>query len=138
MSGSTFVDTNVLIYAYDSSIRSKHTIAATLLDELWKARTGVLSMQVLQEFYFNSTRKGARPLSTATARQVVDSYSAWCIGTTPAEVLAAFQIEDQARISFWDALIVAAAVTAGAMRIVTEDLNPGQVIAGVRIENPFL
>jgi predicted nucleic acid-binding protein len=112
-------------------------IATNLLDELWKAHAGVLSMQVLQEFYFNSTRKGTRPLSIATARQVVDSYSPWCVSTTPAEISTAFQIEDQARISFWDALLVAAAVKSGAVRIVTEDLNPGQVIAGVRIENPF-
>jgi predicted nucleic acid-binding protein len=61
----------------------------------------------------------------------------WCIETTPAEISAAFRIEDEAGIGFWDALIIASASKAGAVRIFSEDLNPGQIIAGVRIENPF-
>ena len=104
---------------------------------MWGRRDGVLSTQVLQEFYINATRKIATPLPKALAREVVDSYTVWCIDLTPAEIVAAFRIEDEARIGFWDALIVAAARKAGAARILSEDLNPGQVIAGVRIENPF-
>lgn len=67
----------------------------------------------------------------------MDNYALWCIDTTPSEISAAFRIEDEAGIGFWDALIVAVARKAGAARIVSEDLNPGQIIAGVRIENPF-
>jgi predicted nucleic acid-binding protein len=68
---------------------------------------------------------------------VVDNYVVWCVETTASEIVAAFQIEDGAGIGFWDALIVAGARKAGADRLLTEDLNSGQVIAGVRVENPF-
>jgi predicted nucleic acid-binding protein len=67
----------------------------------------------------------------------VNSYAVWCTETTPAEISAAFRIEDESRIGFWDALIVATAAKCGAVRILSEDLNPQQTIAGVRIENPF-
>jgi predicted nucleic acid-binding protein len=96
-----------------------------------------LSTQVLQEFYVNVTKKILTPLPKPSARAVVDSYTVWCIDTTPAEISAAFRIEDEASVGFWDALIVASARKAGAARILSEDLNPGQIIAGVRIENPF-
>ncbi len=85
----------------------------------------------------NVTPKISRPLSKPSARAVVESYSVWCVDTTPAEISAVFRIEDEAGIGFWDALILAAARKAGAARLPTEDLNAGQVIAGVRIENPF-
>ena len=71
------------------------------------------------------------------ARPVVESYAAWCIETTSTEIATAFRLEDECRIGFWDALIVAAAVKCGAVRILSEDLNAGQSIAGIRIENPF-
>ena len=137
MSDKTFVDTNVLIYAHDVDAAAKHQTAKHILQELWRTRTGALSPQVLQEFYVNVTRKLAKPLSKTAARVIVNSYLVWSVETTSAEVLAAFRIEDESRIGFWDALIVAAAVKAGAARILSEDLNPGQIIAGVRIENPF-
>jgi predicted nucleic acid-binding protein len=137
MNAKSFVDTNVLIYAHDADAGSKHETARAVLRELWDQRTGVLSMQVLQEFYINVTRKIASPLAKASARAVVESYRAWCVDTTAAEISVAFRIEDEARIGFWDALIVAAARKANAARILSEDLNAGQTIAGVRIENPF-
>jgi predicted nucleic acid-binding protein len=137
MNGKTFVDTNILIYAHDVDAQMKHEIAKGALRELWLQRAGALSTQVLQEFYINVTRKIAAPLSKPSARAVVDSYVVWCVDTTPAEISAAFRIEDEARIGFWDALIIAAARKAGADRILSEDLNAGQTISGVRIENPF-
>jgi predicted nucleic acid-binding protein len=137
MSARIFVDTNILIYAHDVDAGAKHQVAKNVLRELWSQRSGVLSMQVLQEFYVNVTRKIASPLSKDVARLVVNSYSVWCIETTPAEISTAFRIEDESRIGFWDALIVAAAVKCGAFRILSEDLNAGQVIAGIPIENPF-
>ena len=138
MSVKTFIDTNVLLYAYDSDAGNKHLAAKSLLEELWENRSGVLSTQVLQEFYVNVTRKIAKPLARATARTIVDSYAVWCTDITFADIGAAFRIEDQARINFWDALICAAALKSGAERILSEDLNAGQKIAGVRIENPFV
>jgi predicted nucleic acid-binding protein len=137
MNDKTFVDTNVLVYAHDADAGPKRTTAAALLRELWNAGLGVLSMQVLQEFYVNVTKKIAVPLSKEMARQVVNAYAAWCVETTPKEIAAAFRIEDESRLGFWDALIVAAAAKADAVRIVSEDLNPQQIIAGVRVENPF-
>jgi predicted nucleic acid-binding protein len=137
MSGKTFVDTNILLYAHDLDAQEKHAVAKAVLYELWANRTGVLSMQVLQEFYVNVTRKLSRPLMKKAARAVVDRYALWCIDTTPAEIAIAFRIEDEARIGFWDALICAAALKTGAEQILSEDLNAGQKIAGVRIVNPF-
>jgi predicted nucleic acid-binding protein len=137
MSDKTFVDTNVLIYAHDIDAQAKHEVATSVLRQLWSQRTGVLSLQVLQEFYVNVTRKIASPLPKDVARLLVNSYAIWCMETTPAEISAAFRIEDDSRIGFWDALIVASAAKCGAMRILSEDLNAQQRIAGIRVENPF-
>lgn len=137
LSGKTFVDTNVLIYAHDLDAGAKHQIAKSVLHELWAERTGVLSMQVLQEFYVNVTRKLSSPLPKDAARLVVSSYAIWCIETTPAEISAAFRVEDESQIGFWDALIVSSAVKSGAIRLLSEDFNAGQRILGVLIENPF-
>lgn len=138
MSDKTFVDTNVLIYAHDVDAHSKHDVARRVLQELWKERRGVLSAQVLQEFYVNVTRKIPHPISKQSARLVVSSYFVWCVDMTHAEISTAFRIEDEYRIGFWDALIVASALKNGANQILSEDLNAGQTIAGIRIENPFL
>jgi predicted nucleic acid-binding protein len=138
MSDRTFVDTNVLIYAHDVDVGRKHDVAKELLRDLWTSRTGVLSTQVLQEFYTNVTRKIRTPLAPSAARSVVALYTPWCLDTTtPADMVAAFQIEDDSKIGFWDALIVAMAIKVGATRLLSEDLNDGQVISGVTIENPF-
>ena len=136
MSDKTFVDTNTLIYAHDLDAKAKHEAAKRVLQELWSEQTGVLSMQVLQEFYVNVTRK-PHPISKESARLVVSTYTIWCIDTTPAEISSAFRIEDEAHIGFWNALIVASAVKGGANRILSEDLNAGQIISGVRLVNPF-
>jgi predicted nucleic acid-binding protein len=137
MSDKTFVDTNVLIHAHDMDAKAKHEAAKRVLQELWSERTGVLSMQVLQEFYVNVTRKISHPMSKESARLVVSTYTTWCIDTTPAEMSTAFRIEDEAHIGFWAALIVASAVKSGANRLLSEDLKAGQIISGVRVENPF-
>lgn len=138
MSGRTFVDTNILIYAHDQDAGIKQEIARELLRSLWEERSGVLSTQVLQEFYVNATRKIRTPLSRTDARAVVDAYAPWCAdGIAPADLAAAFRIEDEARLGFWDALVVAVARRSGASRVLSEDLNAGQTIAGLAIENPF-
>jgi len=125
------------MYAHDVAAGAKHQIAETVLRELWSERAGVLSVQVLQEFYVNVTRKIPVPLSKEAARQVVSNYEIWCTETTSAEVSAAFRIEDESRIGFWDALIVSSAAKSGATRLLSEDFNAGQRIAGIVIENPF-
>jgi predicted nucleic acid-binding protein len=137
MSGKTFIDTNVLIYAHDVDASKKHQIAKTVLQTLWSERSGVLSTQVLQEFYVNVTRKIQSPLPKDLARLVVSSYAIWCVDATATDISMAFRIEDESRIGFWDALIISAAAKSGATRILSEDLNAGQRIAGVLVENPF-
>jgi predicted nucleic acid-binding protein len=137
MSARTFVDTNVLIYAHDLDAGRKHERANAVLRELWSQRAGVVSTQVLQEFYVNVTRKISAPLPRELARVVVETYATWCMGISSADIAAAFRIEDQARIAFWDALLISTAVRSGAQRIVSEDFNVGQHIAGIVIENPF-
>jgi predicted nucleic acid-binding protein len=137
-SDRTFVDSNVLIYAHDIDAGRKHDVAKAVLRDLWAERAGVLSTQVLQEFYVNATRKLKKPRARQEARSVVETYAAWCVeGISPADVSAAFQIEDRARIGFWDALILAVAIRSGARRVLSEDLNAGQKIAGLTIHNPF-
>lgn len=135
MNGKTFIDTNVLIYAHDVDAKRKHDTARNVLRELWRERNGVLSSQVLQEFYVNATRKIAHPLSKESARLIVSSYGVWCMDTTSSDIGVAFQIEDTSKIGFWDSLIVASALKSGASRILSEHLNAGQTIAGIRI--PF-
>jgi predicted nucleic acid-binding protein len=138
MIAKTFIDTNILIYAYDLDAGPKRLVAAQLLRELWEQRNGVVSPQVLQEFYVNVTRKIAKPLTRKMARTVVDNYAVWCVDTTAGDIAIAFRIEDESRIGFWDALICASALRSGAKRLLSEDLNAGQSIAGIRIENPFI
>ena len=133
-----FVDTNVLIYAHDVDAGQKHQIAQGLLAELWNKRTGVLSVQVLQEFYVTVTRKLIRPLSAKDTRNIIRNYLTWHIEINDSlSVLNASRIEENYKVSFWDALIVAAASKAKVSKIQTEDLKSGQVIEGILIENPF-
>jgi predicted nucleic acid-binding protein len=133
-----FVDTNVLVYGHDVDAGQKHQIAQGLLVELWNNRTGVLSVQVLQEFYVTVTRKLVHPLSAKEGRNIIRNYLSWHIEINDSlSVLDASRIEENFKISFWDALIVAAASKANVSKILTEDLKPGQVIEGILIENPF-
>jgi predicted nucleic acid-binding protein len=139
MTDSVFVDTNVLIYAHDLDAGLKHDRAAAIIADLWEKENGIISVQVLQEFYVNLTRKIARPMTPAAARGIIRNYLAWRVEPNePSAVLLASEIGERNRISFWDALIVASAARSGADRILSEDLNHGQVIEGIRIENPFL
>ena len=139
MTDRVFVDTNVLIYAHDLDAGLKRDRAVSIVSDLWEKENGILSVQVLQEFYVNVTRKVSRPLTPASARGVIQNYLAWHIETNePSTVLLASEIGERNLLSFWDALIVASASKAGADRILSEDLNHGQVIEGILIENPFL
>jgi predicted nucleic acid-binding protein len=137
--GKIFVDTNVLIYAYDVSAGVKHLRAMELVTELWKMRTGLVSTQVLQEFYVTATRKIARPLESSFARQIVADFSRWEVITIePKTILAAIDLQRDHLLSFWDAMIVTTAANGSAEILFTEDLNHGQVISGVTVQNPFL
>jgi predicted nucleic acid-binding protein len=139
MSDVVFVDTNILVYAYDADAGVKRDRAVEKLRQLWESETGRVSVQVLQEFYVNVTRKLTTTVARSTAREVVSAYGAWVREPTTAEtVLRATDIADLAQISFWDALIVAAAEQAGATQLLSEDLNEGQAIAGIKVINPLV
>jgi len=139
MSDVVFVDTNILVYAYDADAGVKRDRAVEKLRQLWETDTGRLSVQVLQEFYVNVTRKLKTTVARSTAREVVSAYGAWVREPTTAEtILRATDIAELAQISFWDALIVAAAEGVGASQLLSEDLNEGQAIAGIKVINPLV
>jgi len=134
----TFVDTNVLIYAYNAADPAKQRATQAALVSLWDARIGAVSTQILQEFYSVATTKLRPAMSHDEAREVVSLYTAWpVVLIEPSLILTASRLVERHKLSFWDALMVEAARTAGASRLLTEDLNHGQVIEGVRIESPF-
>ena len=136
MSGS-FVDTNILIYAHDLDAGEKHRLAKEVIADLWHSGMGVLSTQVLNEFYVNITRKIPSPLNPALARSVIEPYLTWpIIAPDPASVLQASEIQQRYQLSYWDALIVHAAAISGASVLYSEDFNSGQLIEGVRVINP--
>ncbi len=133
-----FIDTNVLVYAYDADAGRKHQTARALLTTLWEDRGGLLSTQVLQEFYVTVTRKIPRPLDHPTARGVIKTYLAWPVQMIDVgDILAASEVEDRFQLAFWDALIITSAKRAGAGRLVSEDFQTGRIMDGVLIENPF-
>ena len=131
-----FVDSNILIYAHDAD--SEQRIAANAIAEILDARSGVLSIQVLQEFYNTVTRKLRSAVTRDIARDLLRGYSSWAIQPLTAEdVVAASFLEQSHQLSFWDALIVQAALLAGAKKLLSEDLQHGQSISGITVENPF-
>lgn len=134
----TFVDTSLLLYAH-SSTGEKGKVAQACLRELWEKESGVVSTQVLAEFYVNLTRKWSPAVTPDTALELTAHYAAWPVVVLESpDVLQACRLEQASKLSFWDALIVVAAAKAGAERLLTEDLNHGQTIAGVRVVNPLL
>ena len=134
-----FVDTNVLVYAYDRAAGSKHVRARELVEELWTSGRGVLSTQVLQEFYVNVLRKTRPPVPPEDARTLVADYLAWDpVVNDGAAVLEAVDASRRHQLSYWDALVVVAAARSGASVIYSEDFNHGQTFGSVQVLNPFL
>ena len=138
MSDKYFVDTNILMYAHDTSAGEKHERAKALVEELWRDRTGVVSTQILQELAVNLRRKTAKPLDAKAVRDVVADYLTWQIVVNGGEsILEALELETRYQISFWDALVVYAAQSAGTHVLYSEDLSDGQLYGPVRVINPF-
>jgi len=138
MSDRIFVDTNILVYAHDADAGEKHATAARAVADLWESRNGIISTQVLQELYVTLTRKVASPVTRNVARRLIRNYLTWELAVNDGAILLhASEIEGNYSLSFWDGLIVAAAYSKNAAVILTEDLNHGQNIEGIRIQNPF-
>jgi predicted nucleic acid-binding protein len=139
MSDRYFVDTNILMYAHDTAAGAKHDRARALVEELWRDRSGAVSTQVLQELCVNLRRKAGRPLDTKATREIVADYLAWQVIVNSGEsILGALDLEERFQISFWDALIVQSAQTAGADVLYSEDLSDGQHYGSVRVVNPLV
>ncbi len=138
MSGE-FCDTNVLIYAYDTESADKHRVAGALTSRLWEERTGILSTQVLSEFYVNITKKILHPLPVLDAVAILEDLSAWTVvSPTPATISRAIvDVALRYHLNFWDALIVQAAREARADVLWSEDLQDGQLLFGFTVRNPF-
>ena len=134
-----FVDTNVLVYAEDRNAGIKHTAARDLVADLWRSGEGVLSVQVLQEFFVTVTRKMPQPLRPDEALAIVEQYLTWrVVENTGGLLLGAIRLAASIKVSFWDALILQAASVEHCDRLWTEDLNHGQRIGDLIIINPFL
>ena len=132
-----FVDTNVLLYAYDRE-GTKHEEALALIERLHETGSGALSIQVLQEFFVNVTSKIAVPLDVEGARERVRRLGTWPTHVPDVDdVLEAIDIHSEHRISFWDAMIVRSASRLGCDVLWTEDLANGRVYRGARVQDPF-
>jgi predicted nucleic acid-binding protein len=138
MSDRYFVDTNILMYAHDTAAGEKHDRAKTLVEELWRDRTGVVSTQVLQELSVNLRKKVRRPLDAKATRDIVADYLTWQVIVNGGDsILEAIDLELRYQISFWDALVIQAAQLSGAEILYSEDLSDGQQYGSVRVINPL-
>ncbi len=137
--GSTvFVDTNVLVYADDQADMDKSERATLWLDALWEGRAGRLSTQVLNEYYVTVTRKLSARLTQGDARAKVRRFQLWQPWAIDHQTVeTAWAMEARYALSYWDALIVAAAAQCGCSYLLTEDLQDGQVLGPVTVANPF-
>jgi predicted nucleic acid-binding protein len=134
----SFFDTNILIYAVDEGGTEKYGLAGELVEAHLVDGDGMISVQVLREFYL-AARRLRHPLSDEQARQMVEYFSTF--RTLPEDtrmVLRAVRRSQEPVLPFWDALIVEAALKGGADRLLTEDMQHARVIEGMRVENPFM
>lgn len=137
MTAAKFLDTNILLYAYDLDAPAKRVVALRLVEEGWTSPGDTaISVQVLQEMHVNLCRRGISP---AEATRIVGDFVTWPVVDNTLSLLQS-AMDKQARwnISLWDSLILAAARAAGASELITEDLNHGQNYDGVKVINPFL
>jgi predicted nucleic acid-binding protein len=135
------LDTNVLVYAYDVSETRRRTIAKTLVDEIWDAGGGVVTLQNLSEFFFAVTRKVNKPVPVVDAKTIVSDMlrsSRWrVIDRNAGTLMKAIEIVESVRAPFWDALIAACMLERGIEVIVTENEKDFKNISGITAMNPF-
>lgn len=134
----TFIDTNIIIYAYDVTAGRKHKVAGNILAELWNSSLGVISTQVLQEFFVNVVHKIPKPIDKRQAKKIVRDFLKWhVVVNTGDSIIEAIDISLKSGYSFWDSMIIQAAITGDAAVLISEDFQDGQLINGVTIRNPF-
>ena len=133
-----FLDTNIIIYAYDVSAGEKHEIAREVMVNLWDTESGVVSTQVLQEFFVSVTRKIPKPLDVKSAKDIINDLLKWDVVLNDGDcILDAIDIHLRYKYSFWDSMIIRAAIKGAVSLILSEDLSDGQIINGIEIKNPF-
>ena len=133
-----FVDTNVFVYLFDAGAPAKQQRAREVVTELARVRSLVLSSQVLSELFVTVTRKLAEPLPTEQALRVLDDLASFpVVAVDAALVQRAAARSTVEHVSYWDALILEAAIDAGAATVYSEDLHPGRAYQGVTVEDPF-
>ena len=138
MTALVFVDTNILLYAVDTRDRLKHDSARDWMTQLWRTRSGRTSVQVLNEFFVNATRRLEPGLTAEQAWQQIVALRSWAPQPMDTQTLElGFNLHTRYKLSWWDSLIVAAANLQGCSLLLTEDLQPQAVYAGVTVCSPF-
>ena len=133
-----FFDTNILVYLFDADAPAKRDRAREVFSSEVEAGRFVTSTQVLQEFYVAVTRKLSVPLAAEEAEEAVTALAELPVTSVdPRLILQGIRRGREMQVSFWDALIIEAALAAGAGRLLTEDLQHGREVTGLKIENPF-
>jgi predicted nucleic acid-binding protein len=134
-----FVDTNIIVYAYDVSAGEKYHKAVEIMKEIWSSGQGIISTQVLQEFYVSVTKKSSKPLDLLTAKEIVKDLTKWKTVIVDEDIIFnAIDIHNEHKYSFWDSLIIASALEGGARTLLSEDLSNRHKIKGIVIRNPFV
>lgn len=140
MSARFFVDTNIFVYSFDASVPAKSKKAAQLIRRAVDTGEGIISFQVVQEFFNVALRRFAEPMSVAEAEQYLISVlrPVLAVQSSPALYLEALRIADRYRLSWYDSLIVAAALEGGCEKLYSEDFQHGTKFQSLRVENPFI
>lgn len=137
MPGKIFLDTNILVYAQDAGLPQKQGKSRQIILQLSESGIGVISTQVMQEFYVAATRKlGVKPLAAKGVLKTLAVFE--IVQVSPDLIQEAVDCSILNQVSFWDALILASAAAARCSILYSEDLAPGQSILGVKVENPLL
>ena len=137
MPGKVFLDTNILAYAHDAGSPDKQRKSREVIAQLAESGDGAISTQIMQEFFVTATRKlGVPPLAVKGVLKTFAGFE--IVQVSPNLVHEAIDCSILNQLSFWDALVLASAAAAGCSTLYTEDLNAGQTILGVKVENPLV
>jgi predicted nucleic acid-binding protein len=138
MKDKVFLDTNIIVYAHDRSSGEKNATAKEIMGYLWESKKGVISVQVLQELFVCVTQKIVNPLQIKNARVILEYLSTWEVVVNDMHItMQAIDLQEKFKFSFWDSMIIQAAVQGQVGILLSEDLPDGQVVMGTKILNPF-
>ena len=140
MSGRFFLDTNIFVYSFDQSAAAKAQKATQLIREALTTQKGVISYQVVQEFFNVALRRFTQPMKAADAEQYLNTVFRPLLGVHSSQALyaEALHLHAQTGFSWYDSLIVSSAIQARCDLLYTEDLQHGQRFGSLQVRNPFL